>query len=92
MITVCYGTCAVAAGGGIHVIPQTAAELTPANRRLLRAQIPRQNVRRTKHSRRTQRLPQEGNFVPFRAFDMSNKYYLLTYMLTYFHERYSSFN
>ena len=57
---VCDCLISVQAGGGVHGVQETTSRLASKNHRLLRASIPRQNVRRKKNPRGGQRVPQRG--------------------------------
>ena len=50
----------VQASRRVHDLSQAASPTTQQHRRLLWTSLPRQNVRRAKHSQRSQRVPQRG--------------------------------
>ena len=51
---------AVQAGGGVHGVQEASSRPATKDHRLLRASVPRENVRRKENSRGSQRVPQRG--------------------------------
>ena len=62
-VTGVSSSAAVQAGGGVHDLPEAAAQPTSAHLRLLRAPLPGQDVRRGQHPGRAQRVPQRGDVI-----------------------------
>ena len=58
-----YSSQTVQASGGVHDLPEVAAQPAPAHHGLLRAPLPGQDVRRGQHPGRAQRVLEGGEGI-----------------------------